>query len=550
MSNLENIIKKKNSLINNINPFPEFKTQLALKKINLEEKPEYEKFLTTYFSDPTKYFLKDFKNSPIVVGKKYNPNSRFKLQYSGKLNVKKKYKKPLVLQSINETKNKSSLEQSSVEQVKQNVPKDNVLKVGQRYVDDVELNNIFTIFKNTQKANKNKYHNQLTINDIRKFRAENFEGRKSNKGRILKKASNLIKGLLQKDSKGNINTNTNTNTNANTIYNNKISLTESNVGNNNIKLKNNSKISSNSYKDSNKTLNDATNNDSQNKNLLKTYQNNLNILKEANMTNSIESISIKSNSNIRKITDSNDKKNKNIFNRSLTNKNLKMINNKNNQLFSTLNENHKIDLFKKQIQYLSFGKFSSIYKKELAKKLVSQEKIILNNIDSKNKTSKISLYMSNKLKIPKERLLMNRTEYFRINNEIKSRMTRQLEHKYSEDIFDWKKALKNSDNEAKKEETIINPDYKFTYYPNKSFYSLDNKYLEKRLSKKILKKFIFNINSINKNLGGLYIEGKNLLEFEHELAKNIKGRKILNNFEEVLPYSYLKDDLYANNFTF
>ena len=131
-----------------------------------------------------------------------------------------------MLQSINETKNKSSSDQSSVELVKQNVAKDNVLKVGQRYVDDLELNNIFTIFKNTQKTNKNKYNNQLTINDIRKFRTENFEGSKNNKGRILKKASNLIKGLLPKDSKGNINTN------YNTIYNNKISLTESNIGNN------------------------------------------------------------------------------------------------------------------------------------------------------------------------------------------------------------------------------------------------------------------------------------------------------------------------------
>ena len=90
MNNLENIIKKKNSLKNVINPFPEFKTQLALKKINLEEKPEYERFLTTYFSDPSKYFLKNFKNSPIVVGKKHNPNSIFKLQYNGKINMKKK----------------------------------------------------------------------------------------------------------------------------------------------------------------------------------------------------------------------------------------------------------------------------------------------------------------------------------------------------------------------------------------------------------------------------------------------------------------------------
>ena len=156
--------------------------------------------------------------------------------------------------------------------------------------------------------------------------------------------------------------------------------------------------------------------------------------------------------------------------------------------------------------------------------------------------------MSNKLKVPKERLLMNRTEYFRINNDLRTRLSKQIQSEYIEDTFDWKKNLKNFDNTIKHEEIVRNPNYKIKYYPKRRFYSLKNEYLIKRISKRNLKKFVSNMDTIKNNFKGLYIKGKNLLELEHDLTKGIKGKKILNNYEEVLPFSSLKEEVYAKHF--
>ena len=184
---------------NNVFNYPETKTQLILEKIKLEEKPEYKKFLQTYFSDPSKYFLRNFNDNPVIVGKKYNKNKSFKIQIEAKISPKRKLKKNNFLLK-SDLKTKSSSEQSSIDQIrdKGNNPKDNAtnssnLKSGQRYVNDLELNEIFSNFKNTQKANKNKIKNFITINDIRKFRAENLENSKSIKGRMLMRKKTLIK---------------------------------------------------------------------------------------------------------------------------------------------------------------------------------------------------------------------------------------------------------------------------------------------------------------------------------------------------------------------
>lgn len=177
--------------------------------------------------------------------------------------------------------------------------------------------------------------------------------------------------------------------------------------------------------------------------------------------------------------------------------------------------------------------------------MVSQEKTFLNSLDSENKAKRISLYMSHKLKIPKEQLLMNKTEFYRINTDLKSRLSNQMQH----DLYEWEKNLKNYNNKKKYEETIRDPKYKMNKYPKNNFYSLDNEYLAKRITKKNLKKFVINIDNIKNNFRGLFIKGRNLLELEHDLAKEIKGKKILNNYEEILPYSSLKNDVYATHFT-
>lgn len=520
MDYIEKTFTFQNTYKNNLNP--EQKTQLILEKIKLDDKPEYKKFLHSFFNDPSKYFLKNFGNKPVIIGKKYNKNNTFKIKLQVKNSPKRKIKK----NKLNELKNKSSSEQSSTEKNKgNNAPKEDItcLKAGQRYVDDLELNEIFSNFKSTQRANKSKIINHLTINDIKKFRAENLENSKSIKGRLLmrKKTIKLLKGYSV-----DINN-----------YNNKITLTENNANNNS------SKISRKSVerKESSDSL---FSNFNSNKNLniyLKTYQNTNNTLKERNSNISNDSFSNKSN-----LAKDTNNKLQNIFNRTISQK---IQNSPHNfsKFYSTFNENNEIDIFKKQTQYLTTEKYK-IFKKELANKLVSQENTFLNNLNSKNKTRQISLYMSNKLKIPRDNLLMNRTEYFRIKSDLRSRLSKQMEYEYIDEFYEWEKNLKNFETKIEYEETIRDPNYKINDYPKKRFYSFNNEYLTKRIPKKNLKKFINRIDNIRNNFRGLHIKGKNLLELEQELAKGIKGKKILNNYEEVLPYSSLKDDVYAKHF--
>ena len=526
---------------NTVKLFSDNKTQLILEKIKLEEKPEYKNFLLSYFNDPSKYFVKKFKDNPVIVGKKYNKNTSFKIKFDMKGSPKRKHKKTIINKSIIDHKKNSSSDNSSGE--KNNggdIQKEsNNLKPGQRYVDDLEINEIFTNFKNTQKANKNKINNNIKVNDIRKFRAENMEKSKTIKSRLLmrKKTIKLLKGLNPLD------------TNSNDIKNNinLISPTEPNVSNNN---SNNNSIKKTSTK---KLIDSLKKKDSDDSSFP-------NIQSNKNITNNINLLKIYQNN-------CNDKNNTLILNESMTPKSNNKVNNKKkylaksvkirpynpintyynfNKLYETLNENNKIDIFKKQIQYLTTEK--KVYRKALANTLVSQEKTFINNINSRNKIKQISLYMSNKLKIPDDKLLMNRTEYFRINNDLKSRLSKQMEFEYLEDVFNWEKDLKNFNPKNKYEEIIRDPKFKITNYPNDTFYSLNNEYLAKRLSKKQLKKFVNTNDNIKYNINGLFIQGKNLLELEHEIIKGIKGKKILNNYEEVLPYSSLKDDIYANHF--
>ena len=550
------ILEKKNIYQNKskINFYHKEKTQLMLEKIKLDDNPEYKNFLQTYFNDPSKYFLKRFNNNPIIVGKKSNTNSRYKVKMEIKTSPKKKIKRGFTLRP-----NKSFSDHSSKDDKKENITKDpkdkdkdkdntniNYLIAGQRYVNDLELNEIFSNFKNTQKANKNKINNILTIKDIRKFRAENLDVTKSVKGKILmrRKTSKNLKGL-NGDSPYKNNNNIKS-------YNNKVSLTENNVSDNSVK-KSNTKISIDSLKkkDINLISTDSLPNKTSNKNLnnIQMYQNNVNYHKDRNINFSNESISL-SNKNLSNIYESNKKLN-NIFNRGVSNDDKNPVNNCYNynfsKLYSTLNENKKIDIYKKQSQFLTTEK-SKIYRKELAKKLVSQEKLFLNNLDSENKAIKMSLYMSNKLKIPKEKLLMNQTEYYRINTDLKSRLSKQMEYEYIEEYYEWEKNLKKFEKENKYEETIRDPKYKIKNYPRRNFYSLNNEYLSKRINRKHLKKFLNNLENIKYNFKGLFVKGRNLLEVEHDLAKGIKGKKILNNFEEVLPYSSLKNDVYAKHF--
>lgn len=520
---------------NILNTLSDQKTQLILEKIKLEEKPEYKDFLNKYFNDPSKYFLKYFKNNPVVVGKKYNKNNSFKIKIELKKNQKKKLKKNIT--SKNDSKNISALDISSNSPNTANIPKELTntktnLKLGQRYIDDLELNEIFSNFKHYQKENKYKINNTLTINDIRKFRAENI-----NNGQNIKNGILLRQKSIKLQKKLNI---LNMNENVNNNKTNNSPSTENNIENFKPPTR---KTTFDQFPKYTLNMNSTDSLPSNKDNPFHSYQNNI-YLKEKNTTIPNESLTSKS---IIKLKHKNS--NKNVLMTTSSKNYNKTYSYNFYKFYSSLNKSNKIDIFKKQNQYLTSEKYKNkIFRKELKKALVSQEKSFINNLNFKNKNLQISLFMSNKLKVPKEKLLMNKTEYYRINNDLKLKLSKQMKKEYIENFFKWEKSLKNFDNKKEYEEIIRDPNYMIKYSPIKKFYSYNNEYLVKRISKKNLQKFINNINNIKNNFRGLYIEGKNLLELEHEIAKDMKGKKILYNYEEVLPFSSLNEKVYAKNF--
>ena len=62
-----------------------------------------------------------------------------------------------------------------------------------------------------------------------------------------------------------------------------------------------------------------------------------------------------------------------------------------------------------------------------------------------------------------------------------------------------------------------------------------------------LKNLDKDLNNINNNYEHLCIKGKNLLQLENDMAKKLKGRKIINDFEKMLsPAETKEENIYSN----
>ena len=64
------------------------------------------------------------------------------------------------------------------------------------------------------------------------------------------------------------------------------------------------------------------------------------------------------------------------------------------------------------------------------------------------------------------------------------------------------------------------------YSTTKQFKNKDKEYLKRKVPKNLYNIFINDINNINKNYDGFLIEGQNLLKYEHDLIKKLKGKKL------------------------
>jgi hypothetical protein len=229
-------------------------------------------------------------------------------------------------------------------------------------------------------------------------------------------------------------------------------------------------------------------------------------------------------------------------------------------------ENEK--LTEKQNQYLPDTN-QKLIKNEIAKRLASQEKALMYNIEVKNNENNLLDALSKKLKKQKSELMLGQIEDHRIINNIKTKLSMLIRKTTPGQNYIWEKDLRNSkkededcckninDNTAnynkrcglyKNEEITRDPCYRTFYSVNRKFRDQDKEYLKKKFSKTQYNRFMKEINNLKNNYDGFLIEGQSLLEYEHDLIKKIKGKKIINNYESTININETNDELYADNF--
>ena len=218
-------------------------------------------------------------------------------------------------------------------------------------------------------------------------------------------------------------------------------------------------------------------------------------------------------------------------------------------------------LLASQNQYLTSVKNNESYKKKLKNVLASQEIASLFQKEKEQKFSILCNYMSQMLKKPVNNLIINNTYDLRLKNDIKNKIQNNLNSYFPEKNFSWKNDLRRTKSSQKlfklKDNEIIR-EMKL----NNCCYSNDEKILKKKQIKKInylkeklpkenIDNLVNNINNAFKDYDDLVIKGKNLYKVEYDICKNIKGRKIINDFDD---FNFIKDEekndrLFARNLT-
>lgn len=230
--------------------------------------------------------------------------------------------------------------------------------------------------------------------------------------------------------------------------------------------------------------------------------------------------------------------------------------------FLKIDNNNILKINKKKIlssqdQYLTTNKNNDLQKKELKKALVNQEITFILHKEKEQKFSTLCNYMSRIVKKPINNLLMN-TENLRIKNDIKNKINHQVDNYYPEREFSWKNDLRKNNNQILKRnntynniEIIRNPKYKELYNMNEKIWrNKENKqidYLKKKIPKRNINNLFYSINNAIKNYKDLVVNGKSLLKVEYDICKSIKGKKIINFYEDFIKKDEKCDKTFVKN---
>jgi hypothetical protein len=213
----------------------------------------------------------------------------------------------------------------------------------------------------------------------------------------------------------------------------------------------------------------------------------------------------------------------------------------------------KNKMFLKQLQYIS-PKLDETIKKEMAKNLALQENVLKYH---KNKT-KMQLmlikYISKKIKKSKNKLLMYKEYNYRTNYETKTKLNNLQNKLNPEKVYNWAEDLHLPEYKIKKEkqyisseETIRYPQHMKLLSPVKFNLFEKSEYITRKIPNNQLMNLKKNLGKIQKSYNSLHVNGVNLLKFEADIAKKLKGRKILNDYERLMsPSNFKSKEIYSD----
>jgi hypothetical protein len=522
---------------------PNMTKLLILKKIELNKYPIFSKNLKEFFWNRDKYFQPKYKDHYIVIGNKDNTKSKKNSTIKRKINRRQTRRNVTLTistdkRNLNESRRCSINDNnrrkgSSIKNVKETE-----LKVGQKYINDYELEELFNMFQKVQKMNRKKVDNFIMAKEyidnnslILRTKTSKFIPQiKKSQNQVIKKENEILLDMgssqnLKKVS--NQKNNSNSNINLNMDYY-KTTSTFSSV--HNIKDGKDSKEENDNY-----NTNETPNN---------------NIFCSISKINSLNSPinNYRTPSREHKFrTAKNFFRVKNLYDKRILSRN---------------------NMIKKQNQFLSECKEDNYIpnksqKKIFAELLANQEQAILKIKSNKLKTNNLCKTLSEKTHRNKESLLINNTDSYRVKNELKNKF-RFLNTKLApEYIYNWTKDLRKdfqinksknikinlnlySDDENDTHKVTIDS-YNIRSPYNKTMYNISKKRsFGKKKDMKYFRNLIDETNNINKNFEGLFVNGKNLLSLEYEQTKNLKNKKIINNYEIYLPSSDTEDVVFTD----
>ena len=183
---------------------------------------------------------------------------------------------------------------------------------------------------------------------------------------------------------------------------------------------------------------------------------------------------------------------------------------------------------------------------EFGYKLKFQEDVLMAKKNEENIIQKIKYNLLKKLKRPENELLMTQSENYRIKKEVQENVSKKIKKTFPKPLYKWVVSLRgDKDNHYINDGTDENPLWNVYIHKkhtkqkirnsnlfriNTEFFK-NNDYIKTKLENKNFNRLNKEIDDINSDFSNMVIKGKNLLDFEKENTKNLKGRKyiVLNN---------------------